>query len=236
LGNKNKLQRFAENLTFNNLFQYRYEEVVNGFPLKGQWHEEFFKNNGDIVVEMGCGKGEYTLGLARKFPEKNFIGVDIKGARMWRGLKTAEEEGLKNVAFIRTRIEIIPFYFAKDEVSEIWITFPDPQIRAIKEKKRLTSHRFLSKYHQFLKPGGVIHLKTDALLLYDYTLEVIEKGGHQLLYANEDIYGNGLKGAVTQIQTFYEKKWMEYDTPIKYLKFSLNPDFVPEQFNYGQSG
>ena len=235
MGNKNKLQRFAENLTFNNLFQYRYEEVINGFPLKGKWHDEFFKNKGDIVVEMGCGKGEYTLGLARKFPEKNFIGVDIKGARMWRGLKTAAEEGLKNVAFIRTRIELIPFYFAKDEVSEIWITFPDPQIRAIKEKKRLTSHRFLSKYHQFLKPEGIIHLKTDALLLYDFTLEVIKKGGHRLLYANEDIYGNGLKGDVTQIQTFYEKKWMEYDTPIKYLKFSLNPDFVPEQLSYGQS-
>jgi tRNA (guanine-N7-)-methyltransferase len=235
LGNKNKLARFAENRTFNNLFQYRYEEVIHGFPLKGKWHEDFFHNNGDIVVEMGCGKGEYTVGLARKNPDKNFIGVDIKGARMWRGLKTAQEEGLKNVAFIRTRIELIPFYFAENEVSEIWITFPDPQIRAIKEKKRLTSHRFLSRYYQFLKPNGVIHLKTDALLLYDYTLEVIEQGGHSLLYANEDIYGSGLDNEVTAIQTFYEQKWLAYQTKIKYLKFRLNPDFVPEKLTYGQS-
>ncbi len=234
MANKNKLQRFAENLTFQNLFQYRYEEVIRGFPLKGKWHEKFFKNKGDIVVEMGCGKGEYTVGLARKFPDKNFIGVDIKGARMWRGLKTTREEDLKNVAFIRTRIELIPFYFDTDEVSEIWITFPDPQIKAIKEKKRLTSPRFLSRYKQFLRPGGLIHLKTDALLLYDYTLEVIEQGGHKLLYADEDIYGSGLDNEVTQIQTFYEKKWLEYDTPIKYIKFSLNPDFIPEKLFYGK--
>ncbi len=234
MANKNKLQRFAENLTFQNLFQYSYEEVMNGFPLKGRWHEEFFKNKGDIVVEMGCGKGEYTVGLARKFPEKNFIGVDIKGARMWRGLKTTRDEGLKNVAFIRTRIELIPFYFGINEVSEVWITFPDPQIKAIKEKKRLTSPRFLSRYKQFLRPGGVIHLKTDALLLYDYTRGVIDEGGHKLLYANEDIYGSGLDNEVTQIQTFYEKKWLEYDTPIRYLKFILNPDFIPERLFYGK--
>lgn len=229
MGNKNKLQRFAENLSFQNLFQYSYEELVHGFPMKGRWHEGFFKNKGDIVVEMGCGKGEYTLGLARKYPEKNFIGVDIKGARMWRGLKIADAEKLKNVAFLRTRIELIPFFFANNEVSEIWITFPDPQIKAIKEKKRLTSPRFLARYSQFLRPDGIIHLKTDALLLYDYTLEVIAEGGHDLLLSNEDIYGTELDDEVTQIQTFYEKKWLSYDTNIKYLKFRLNPDFVHEQ-------
>lgn len=234
MANKNKLQRFAENLTFDNLFQYSYEDLLQGFPLKGKWHQDFFQNEGDLVVEMGCGKGEYTVGLARKNPDKNYIGVDIKGARMWRGLKTAHEEGLKNVAFIRTRIELIPLFFAKNEVSEIWITFPDPQIRAIKEKKRLTSPRFLSRYSRFLKPEGVIHLKTDALLLYDYTIEVIEQGGHELLYANEDIYGSGLKSEVTAIQTFYEQKWLGYQTKIKYLKFRLSPDFVPEKLSYGK--
>lgn len=223
MGNKNKLQRFAENLTFSNLFQYRYEEVIKGFPLKGRWKKDFFKNDHPLILELGCGKGEYTIGMACKYPEKNFIGVDIKGARMWRGLKTAQEKKLKNVAFVRTRIELSEHYFGTREIDEIWITFPDPQIKAKKERKRLTSPRFLERYARFLKPEAIIHLKTDALLLYDYTREVIEEGGHILLEANEDIYGSNIDNEITQIQTFYEKKWLEYGTKIRYLAFQLNP-------------
>ncbi len=224
MGNKNKLQRFAENLTFSNLFQYRYEEIVNGFFLKGKWNKEFFKNNHPLILELGCGKGEYSVGMAQRYPEKNFIGVDIKGARLWRGLKTAQEENLKNVAFVRTRIELSEYYFGQQEVDELWITFPDPQIKASRERKRLTSPRFLKRYARFLKPDAVIHLKTDALLLYDYTREVIEQGGHTLLDSNEDIYGSGMDNEITQIQTFYEKKWLEYDTKIRYLAFKLNQE------------
>jgi len=224
LGNKNKLQRFAENLTFQNLFQYRYEEIINGFFLKGEWNKAFFKNDHSLILELGCGKGEYTIGMARRYPEKNFIGVDIKGARLWRGLKTAQEENLKNVAFVRTRIELSEYYFGQQEVDELWIIFPDPQIKASRERKRLTSPRFLKRYTRFLKPDAVIHLKTDALLLYDYTLGIIEQGGHTLLDANEDIYGSGMDNEMTQIQTFYEKKWLEYGTKIRMLTFKLNPE------------
>lgn len=223
MGNKNKLQRFAENLTFSNLFQLPYEEVIKGFDLKGKWKTEFFKNNHPLVLELGCGKGEYTVEMAKRTPEKNFIGVDIKGARMWRGLKTAQEDGLKNVAFVRTRIELSEYYFGAREVDEIWITFPDPQVKAVRERKRLTSPRFLNRYALFLNPEAIIHLKTDALLLYDYTREVVEQGGHKLLEANEDIYASGMDNEVTQIQTFYEKKWLKYGTKIKYLAFKLNP-------------
>jgi len=223
LGRKNKLQRFAENRTFNNLFQYSYEEIIKGFPYKGKWNE-FFGNNNRIVLELGCGKGEYTIGLARKYPDVNFIGVDIKGARMWRGLKTSQEEGLKNVAFIRTRINLIEYFFNEKEVDEIWITFPDPQVKESRERKRLTSQNFLRQYSKFLKPEGIIHLKTDGLLLYDYTREVVEQEGHILLYANENIYGSDdLKNEVTGIQTFYEQKWLSNQTRIKYLEFRLNP-------------
>jgi len=224
LGNKNKLQRFAENLTFSNLFQYRYEEVVNGFSLKGKWKQDFFKNDHPLTLEMGCGKGEYTVGMARRYSEENFIGVDIKGARMWRGLKIAQNEDLKNVAFVRTRIELSEYYFGRQEVDALWITFPDPQIKAIRERKRLTSPQFLERYARFLKPGAMIHLKTDALLLYDYTREVIELGGHTLLDSNEDIYGSGVDNEITQIQTFYEKRWLEHGAKIKYLAFKLNPE------------
>ncbi len=228
MGSKNKLQRFAENLTFSNLFQHRYEEVVNGFFLKGKWKQDFFKNNHPLTLELGCGKGEYTVGMARRYPEKNFIGVDIKGARMWRGLKTAQEEELKNVAFVRTRIELSEYYFGRQEVDELWITFPDPQVKAVRERKRLTSQRFLERYALFLKPDAVIHLKTDALVLYDYTLEVIEHGNHLLLESSEDIYSSGIDNEITQIRTFYEKKWLEHGTNIKYLAFKLNPELFQE--------
>ncbi|MBN2639817.1 MAG: tRNA (guanosine(46)-N7)-methyltransferase TrmB [Bacteroidales bacterium] len=221
MGNKNKLQRFEENRLFQNLFQYTYEQVVKGFPLKGNWHHDFFHNNNEIVLELGCGKGEYTIGLARKYPEKNFIGIDIKGARLWRGLKSAEEEGLKNVAFIRTRIDLIEYFFDSGEISEIWITFPDPQIKSTRERKRLTSPLFLNRYARIMKPDGIVHLKTDALLLYDYTKEVVDQEDHELIYCNEDVYHSDLQNEVTQIQTFYEKMWLSYNTPIRYMKFRL---------------
>ncbi len=220
MGNKNKLQRFAENRTFTNLFQYTFDDLKNGFPLKGKWRD-FFKNNHPIILELGCGKGEYTIGLAEKYPNKNFIGVDVKGARLWRGLKNAREKELDNVAFIRTQIDLIHFFFGKNEISEIWITFPDPQIKKKNERKRLTSPKFLNKYREFLKPKGIIHLKTDALLLYDYTIEVIEDEGYNILFTNEDVYNSGINNEVTSIQTFYEKKWLQYNTPIKYLQFEV---------------
>lgn len=229
MGKKNKLQRFAENLTFSNLFQYRYEEVVKGFSLRGKWKTDFFHNNHPLILELGCGKGEYTVEMARRNPEINYIGIDIKGARMWRGLKTAQEENLKNVAFVRTRIELSEYYFGEKEVDGLWITFPDPQIKAKRERKRLTSPRFLERYAKFLTPDAVIRLKTDALLLYDYTCEVIEKGNHILLEANEDIYHSGIDNEITQIQTFYEKKWLEHGTPIRYLAFRLNPEWFEKK-------
>lgn len=222
MSRKNKLMRFAENRTFGNLFQPTYEEIVNGFKLKGNWNRQFFNNKNDIVLELGCGKGEYTTGLARMNPEKNFIAIDIKGARMWRGLKTAKEESLTNLAFVRTRINLINYFFGKNEVSEIWIPFPDPHPRELKSGKRLTSPYFLGLYQQFLKPDGIIHLKTDNILFFEYTQDVIRENGHQLLLANYNVYGSGMKNEVTEIQTFYEHKWLEHGTKIKYLEFRLN--------------
>ncbi len=223
MGRKNKLQRFAENRTFKHYFQLSYEDAVSsGFPMKGKWNSSFFKNDNPIVLELGCGKGEYSVGLARRFPGKNFIGIDVKGARLWRGLKSSFEEGLKNIAFVRTRIELIEYIFDKNEVDEIWITFPDPQIKESREKKRLTSPLFLNRYKTFLKKGGIVHLKTDALLLYDYTLDIIKKNGYELIYANEDIYNSDLNNEVVNIQTFYEQKWLSYNTPIKYLAFKMD--------------
>lgn len=221
MGGKNKLSRFAENQAFDNLFQLRYDQVVNGFKYRGEWAETFFKNENDIVLELGCGKGEYTVGLARRFPGKNFIGIDIKGARMWKGLKSAQEEGLKNVAFIRARINLTGFYFGKDEVSEIWITFPDPHPRELKSRKRLTSPGFLKEYSMFLKKDGIIHLKTDNILFFEYTKDVIKELGLELLDSNYDIYNSDVDNELTQIQTYYEKRWLEHGTKIKYLKFRL---------------
>ena len=222
MSSKNKLQRFAENETFGNLFQYSYEEAKEGVPLKGKWASEFFQNDHPIVLELGCGKGEYTVGLAQQNPDRNYIGLDIKGARIWRGLKTANEGNLKNVAFVRTRINLIEYYFGPDEVSEIWITFPDPHPRETKERKRLTSPQFLERYRKLVRKDGIVHLKTDNIIVFDYTLEVIREEGLELLFSSEDVYGEGLDNEVTRIQTFYEKKWLEHGTKIKYLKFRLN--------------
>jgi len=224
MSNKNKLQRFDENKTFSNMFQYTFDQVKDGFFLKGKWCKDFFKNNNPIVVELACGKGEYAVGLAQRYPDKNFIGIDIKGARIWQGLVIAQELNLSNVAFIRTRIDQIGYYFDTREIDEIWITFPDPQPRRIKEKKRLTSPRFLTRYKPLLKENHLIHLKTDNILFYDYTMDVIRDDKHELLYENEDIYHSELDNEVTQIQTFYEKIWLKNGVKIKYLEFRINKE------------
>jgi tRNA (guanine-N7-)-methyltransferase len=220
---KGKLAKFAENETFSNLFQPLYDDVVaHEFPLKGKWRTDFFKNTNPIVLELGCGKGEYTVGLGEKYPEKNFIGVDIKGARIWRGLRRTREKNLKNVAFLRTRISNINLFFASNEVDEIWITFPDPQPK--KEHKRLTCQRFLDNYKKLLAPDGIIHLKTDDTMLYDYTLnDVINDGTHKLLLHSDDLYKEGSPHLeVKEIQTFYEQMWLEMGKKIKYIRFQLN--------------
>ncbi len=221
MGKKNKLSRFAENETYNNLFQLNYEDLISGFDNRFNWNKSFFKNDGDIIIELGCGKGEYTVGLAKRFPHKNFVGIDIKGARIWRGLKNAEEGNLNNVAFIRSRINLIEYMFGKKEVSEIWITFPDPRSRPSDENRRLTSPRFIDRYYKVLKPNGIINLKTDNIVFFEYTLDIIRDYGHELLYYTYDVYGEPNDEPVTGIQTFYEKMWIDHGTKIKYLKFRL---------------
>ncbi len=205
------------------MFQLSYEHLIDGFEYRNNWKNSFFNNNNEIVIELGCGKGEYTVGLAGMNPEKNFIGIDIKGARIWKGLKDTENYKLKNVAFIRSRINLIEYMFGKNEVSEIWITFPDPHPRAIKERRRLTSPQFIERYYKVLKPNGVINLKTDNIIFFEYTLDVIKEGGHELLECSYDVYGENVSETLTGIQTYYEKKWLENKTKIKYLKFRLKP-------------
>lgn len=223
MGSKNKLKRFQENETFSNLFQPSREELLNdNFALKGKWNEQYFKNDNPIVLELGCGKGEYTLGLSERFPDKNFIGIDIKGARIWRGAKTALETSQNNVAFIRMQIELIEKTFETGEVSEIWITFPDPQIKYKRTKHRLTNPDFLKRYKNILKDEGVIHLKTDSEFLHGYTIGLLQGLGHDILYAHHDIYINTYAPEeVVNIQTFYEKQFLEQGKAITYLKFKL---------------
>lgn len=219
---KNKYKRFQENLTFGNLVQPEFDEVFRtDYKLKGRWHEEFFGNGNPIVLELGCGRGEYTVGLARRFPDKNFIGVDIKGARMWRGAKTATEEGMKNAGFLRTRIEFIDSFFAPGEVSDIWITFPDPQLKKGREKKRLTAPGFLAMYAKFLAPDGHIHLKTDSQPLHEYTKSVIGENTLPLEAACNDIYGQGMADDILSIKTTYEARFLGEGLPITYLRFGL---------------
>lgn len=225
---KNKLKRFAENKEFPHFFQVPYDQAKQGFKLKGRWQEDFFRNPNPIVLELGCGKGEYTVGLAREHPEMNFIGVDIKGARMWRGARTSYEEDLPNVAFLRTRIELIPWFFGPEEVKEIWITFPDPHPRKGRARKRLTHPHFLERYRQFLLPDHIIHLKTDNPGLYQYTLDVIRHNNYPLLSRTNDLYGSGFRGPASQIQTFYEQMWLEEGLNIHYLQFSIDLQRKPE--------
>ena len=223
MGSKNKLKRFNENQTFSNVIQPTREEVVSGnFPFKGKWNSDFFKNNNPIIVELGCGKGEYTVELAKKYPNKNFIGIDIKGARFWRGAKTAVEEGMKNVAFLRTQIELIEDCFAENEVDEIWITFPDPQIKYKRTKHRLTNSEFLKNYKKVLKKDGIVNLKTDSEFMHGYTLGLLHGEGHEVLYANHNVYVNeGAPEVVTSIQTFYEKQYLEINKAITYIQFKI---------------
>lgn len=219
---KNKLERFAENETFTNLFQHPEYNLHKGgtFPLKGKWGSEYFKNGNPIVIEVGCGKGEYTIGLAERFPDMNFIGIDRKGARLWRGCKTATENKMANVAFIRAKIEDLPFFFDAAEVSEIWVTFPDPQPK--KPRKRLVSPNFISIYKKFLKTGSTIHLKTDSRELYAFLLETIPQENWTLTDNTEDIYNQKCNPILTEIQTFYEKRWIEEKSTISHISFKVN--------------
>ena len=222
---KDKQKRFQENLTFNNLFQYQYRELTtseNGFPLKGKWRTEYFKNSNPIVLELGCGKGEYTTGLAAMYPQKNFIGFDRQGARLWRGCKTANENNLSNVAFVRTNIQFIEQFFEIGEVDEIWVTFPDPQPNQPNHRKRLTSPTFLKRYATILKPEGIMHLKTDSDFFFDFTVETVKEGVHEVLFMSNDLYADEVKDDVSKIQTFYEKMWLEQGLTIKYIRFKIN--------------
>jgi len=223
VGSKNKLKRFKENETFRNVIQPTREEITNGsFSLKGQWNE-FFGNNNPLVLELGCGKGEYTIGMAKQNKNKNFIGIDIKGARFWRGAKTAIEDNVSNAAFLRTQIELIDGLFAPNEVSEIWITFPDPQIKYKRTKHRLTNEVFLDKYKLILKEDGTVNLKTDSEFMHGYTLGLLHGKGYEMLYANHDIYKNeGSPKEVLEIQTFYENQYLEKGKPITFVRFRVN--------------
>jgi tRNA (guanine-N7-)-methyltransferase len=223
VGSKNKLKRFKENETFDNVIQPKREELVGGtFPFKGFWNKNVFKNENPIVLELGCGKGEYSIGLAKKYPDRNFIGIDIKGARFWRGAKTAIEEGISNVAFLRTQIELIEYAFDKNEVDEIWITFPDPQIKYKRTKHRMTNSEFLERYKKILKPEGIVNLKTDSEFMHGYTLGLLHGAGHEVLYANHNVYKQeGSPEEVTAIQTFYESQYLEQNKPITYIRFKI---------------
>jgi len=213
---KRKLQRFAEVETFPNVFYLPFGEEK--FSKKGVWNK-FFGNNNPIVLELGCGKGEYTVGLAKKYPHKNFIGVDIKGNRIWRGAKTAVEDKMNNVAFLRTRIDLIEKAFAKNEVSEIWITFPDPQPK--KENKRLTAMVFLVRYRKIMQQKGIVHLKTDSKELFDFTMKLIQKNKLKLLDSTDDLYSQKGREEVKSIQTYYEEKFLKQGKKITYIKFQL---------------
>ena len=221
---KGKLAKFAEMETFSIVFQYPFSVVDNvPFEMKGHWREQYFKNNHPVVLELGCGKGEYTVELARLYPEMNFIGVDIKGARMWTGAKQALEAGLKNVAFLRTNIEIIDRFFAESEVQEIWLTFSDPQMK--NAHKRLTSTFFLNRYRKFLVDGGIVHLKTDSNFLFTYTTCMVKENKLPVVFSTEDLYHTeGLDEEthkILSIQTYYESMWIERGLNIRYMKFLL---------------
>ena len=222
---KNKLQKFADMAAYPHVFEYPYSVAENvPFEMKGKWHEIFFKNNNPIVLELGCGRGEYTVGLGRMFPDKNFIAVDIKGARMWSGATESISEGLTNVAFLRTNIEIIERFFAEGEVSEIWLTFSDPQMK--KATKRLTSTYFMNRYRQFLKPDGIIHVKTDSNFMFTYTRYMIEENKLPVLFITEDLNHSNLVDDILGIKTYYEQQWLDRGLSIKYIKFALPQDGV----------
>lgn len=244
MAKKNKLQKFDDMAGYDNVFQYCFEQLLQpgqedeprqgfpieeltGFPMRGRWHEDFFHNGNPIVVELGCGKGEYTVGLAERYPDKNFIGVDIKGARMWTGATQAQERGLKNAAFIRTRIELITAFFTPGEVSEIWITFADPQMKKV--NKRLTCTMFMQRYLQIMGNHGMLHLKTDSNFLFTYTEEMARANGLQILAETRDLHHDDkfatpeIVEALRNIRTAYETQWMARSIDIKYLSLLLEP-------------
>ena len=241
MSTKNKLAKFADMETYPNCLQYSFEQLQEtGFPLRGRWHEEYFHNQHPIVLELGCGKGEYTVGLARRYRNKNFIGIDIKGARMWTGATAALKEELSNVAFVRTHIELIEQFFAPNEVSEIWITFCDPQMKKV--NKRLTCTRFMNRYSHIMQPGGLIHLKCDSNFLFTYTEEMARVNRLEVLASTRDLYALDHSSdnsessdnsdhqefidweALRTIQTAYEKQWIARGKDIKYMLLRLQPD------------
>ena len=238
---KGKLKKFDEMKDFEHVVQVPFHIIEHDdFHLKGKWAQEFFHNENPLILELGCGKGEYTVELASKNPEINYIGVDIKGARLWKGAKLALERELKNVAFIRTNIELITQFFGPDEVSEIWLTFPDPQMR--KTRKRLTSTVFIEKYRHFLKPDGLIHLKTDSNFQYSYTRTMAKLNDFQIVADTDDVYEWEHLNNTLRIRTFYEKQWLERGIQIKYISFKLHgeelkePNIVIEKDEYRSFG
>ena len=223
---RRKLIQFAENKLFPHLIEPKLEEILeNQFYLKGKWKQNFFEDDKPLVIELGCGKGEYCVGLSKIFPEKNFLGMDIKGHRLWRGAKDVEEQGLENVGFVRSKVDYIEKLFGENEVDELWLTFSDPQPK--RPSKRLSSQNFLDRYAKFLKPNAIIHLKTDNRLLFNSTLEVIRDNNHQLIYHNFDIYDtwdnipDDIKPNL-ELKTYFEEKFMQKNYRINYLQFSLN--------------
>lgn len=207
--------------TYPHVFQVSAHELRDGsvFEMKGKWNEVFFKNNHPIVLELGCGKGEYTVGLGKLYPEKNFVGVDIKGARLWTGAKSSFEAGMKNIAFLRTNIEMIFHFFEENEVDEIWLTFPDPQMKKV--TKRLTATNFMKSYKQFLKPNGLIHLKTDSNFMFRYTCEMVKLNNFPIVFSTDNLYASELNDPILEIKTYYEQQWLDRGITIKYIQFQL---------------
>lgn len=227
MGGKNKLARWNELASFDNVIQPVIGEIAGkDHPVKGKWKSDIFRNNNPVVLELGCGKGEYTVGLATRFPEKNFIGVDIKGARMWRGAKTANEQKLGNTAFLRTRIEFINSFFVEDEVDEIWITFPDPHVGGRNSNKRLTSPFYLNLYRPLLKNNGIIHLKTDNTELYNFTSKIATLNALEVLSSTSDLYSENFPDDILSIRTHYEQLFLREGLKIKYISFRLPKDKI----------
>ena len=225
---KGKLAKFADMAEYPHVFEYPFSVMEHvPFEMKGHWHRDFFKNDNPIVLELGCGRGEYTVGLGRLFPDKNFIGVDIKGARMWSGATESLNEGMTNVAFLRTNIEIIDRFFAPGEVSEIWLTFSDPQMK--KATKRLTSTYFMNRYRRFLVDNGLIHLKTDSNFMFTYTKYMVEHNQLPVEFCTDDLYHSGLVDDILSIRTYYEQQWLDRGLNIKYLKFRLPQEGALEE-------
>ena len=241
---KNKLSKFADMESYPHVFQVSSQTFRSGgnFDMYGKWNELFFKNDSPIVLELGCGKGEYTVELAQMFPDKNFIGIDIKGARMWTGAKKSFEAGMKNVAFLRTDIEMIHHFFGANEVSEIWLTFPDPQMK--KTTKRLTATNFMANYQKFVVSEGKIHLKTDSNFMFTYTCAMVKDNKYPVIFSTDDLYSLDLTdNPVLNIKTYYEQQWLSRGITIKYIQFLLEkrsefiePDIEIERDSYRSFG